>query len=131
VNTIPEDAPTGRARRTYSASFKAELVEQCRHAGVSLSAVAISNGMNPNVLRRWIKETHGSGVAMAPRTKSLSVDVQSAFVAVPMSATATQAANTAPAGVRIEIQRNGATVSVMWPASHLRESGAWVRDILR
>jgi transposase len=87
--------------------------------------------MNPNVLRRWIKEADGSGVAMAPRCKSLSVEVQPAFVAVPMSATGMQAPDAAPAGVRIEIQRNGATVSVMWPASHLRESGAWVRDILR
>ena len=131
MNTISENTPVGRARRTYTPSFKAELVEQCRHVGVSLAAVAISHGMNPNVLRRWIKEADDPGIDSTTRAKSLSVDVQSAFVAVPMSATATQALGAAPVGVRIEIQRNGATVSVMWPTSHLHDSGAWVRDILR
>ncbi|MCY0389998.1 transposase, partial [Robbsia sp. Bb-Pol-6] len=56
MHTIAEEAPRGRTRRTYSASFRAELIEQCRQPGVSCSAVAVSHGMNPNVLRRWIKE---------------------------------------------------------------------------
>jgi transposase len=55
VHTISQDISTGRTRRTYSTSFKSELIEQCRQVGVSCSAVAISHGMNPNVLRRWIK----------------------------------------------------------------------------
>ena len=65
MHTISQDLPRGRTRRTYSASFRAELVAQCRQVGVSCSAVAISNGMNPNVLRRWIKEAQGGGAAHA------------------------------------------------------------------
>jgi len=31
--------------------------------------------------------------------------------------------------VRIEIRRNGATVSVMWPTSSMLDSAAWFREI--
>lgn len=133
MHTISQDFPRGRTRRTYSASFRAELVEQCRQVGVSCSAVAISNGMNPNVLRRWIKEAQGGGAAVPVLLNPMSVDVQSAFVPLPLATVAARApsAAAAAADVRIEIQRNGATVSVMWPACRLDDSVAWVREILR
>jgi len=52
VATITLAAPNGRTRRTYSAAYRAQLVAQCRGLGVSCFAVAISHGMNPNVLRK-------------------------------------------------------------------------------
>ncbi|WP_422841703.1 transposase [Achromobacter xylosoxidans] len=59
-------ASCGRARRFYSASFKGELVAQCRQVDVSSAVIAISHSMNPNVLRRWIKESEsvqGAGLS--------------------------------------------------------------------
>jgi len=85
--------------------------------------------MNPNVLRRWIKEAQGGGAAVPVLLNPMSVDVQSAFVPLPLATVAARAPSAAD--VRIEIQRNGATVSVMWPAGRLEDSVAWVREILR
>ncbi len=41
------------ARRRFSAQFKLELVEQALRSDVSLSAVALANGINANQLARW------------------------------------------------------------------------------
>jgi transposase len=131
MHTISEDVPTGRTRRTYSASFKAELIEQCRQLGVSCSAVAISHGMNPNVLRRWIKEAENPSDASAPARKTIDVDLKPAFVALPMDGPAPQVHHAALVNVRIDIERNGTSVSVLWPHSRLSESAAWVREVLQ
>jgi transposase len=131
VHTISQDIPTGRTRRTYSTSFKSELIEQCRQVGVSCSAVAISHGLNPNVLRRWIKDAADPSDAASPAPKSVAVDVKPAFVALPMTVPIAQAPDAAQANVRIDIQRNGTTVSVLWPQLCLSDSAAWVREVLR
>lgn len=49
--------PSGRRRRRmHSPEFKAELVSHCQQAGVSVAAIAMEHGINPNLLRRWITE---------------------------------------------------------------------------
>lgn len=42
-------------RRWYEASFKREIVGQCLVAGASLSKVAIDHGLNPNMVRKWVR----------------------------------------------------------------------------
>ena len=131
MHTISQDISTGRTRRTYSTSFKSELIEQCRQVGVSCSAVAISHGMNPNVPRRWIKDAaHPRDAAAAP-PEPVDVELKPAFVALPMTVPTPQAPDAAQVNVRIDIQRNGRTVSVLWPHFCLSDSAAWVREVLR
>lgn len=52
------DVKTGvvgvRTRRTYSKQFKAEVAEQCLMPGASVSAIALSHGINANVIRKWL-----------------------------------------------------------------------------
>lgn len=43
-----------RKRRTYSKQFKAEVAAQCLMPGASVSAVALSHGINANVVRKWL-----------------------------------------------------------------------------
>ncbi|AJP57230.1 hypothetical protein UC34_09890 [Pandoraea vervacti] len=93
--------------------------------------MAISHGLNPNVLRRWIKDAADSSDAAPPALKSVVVDVKPAFVALPMTVPTPQAPDAAQANVRIDIQRNGTTVSVLWPQLCLSDSAAWVREVLR
>ena len=45
-----------RQLRNHSIEFKSDLVTMCRQPGVSLSAVALENGVNANFLRRWMKQ---------------------------------------------------------------------------
>ena len=52
------DAKTGvvgvRKRRMYSPQFKAEVAAQCLMPGASVSAIALSHGINANVIRKWL-----------------------------------------------------------------------------
>jgi transposase len=65
----------GRRRGRYSDAFKARLVAACSQPGVSTAAIALANGLNANLLRRWVSEQrHAPGGAQA------SSDVSLAFV---------------------------------------------------
>ena len=43
-----------RKRRTYSKQFKAGVAAQCLMPGASVSAIALSHGINANVIRKWL-----------------------------------------------------------------------------
>jgi transposase-like protein len=43
-----------RQRRSYPKSFKTQVVQECEQPGVSIVAIAMSHGINANVVRRWI-----------------------------------------------------------------------------
>jgi transposase-like protein len=51
---IKERRPNGR--NIYDGAARRELVRLCSEPGVSISMTALLNGMNTNVLRRWIDE---------------------------------------------------------------------------
>lgn len=57
VNTIPDlQAGPRRRRPTHSDEFKADAVASCLQPGMSMAAVAMSHGVNANLLRRWVRE---------------------------------------------------------------------------
>jgi transposase-like protein len=40
----------------HSAEFKTRVVMACEQAGASIAAIALANGVNANLARRWIRE---------------------------------------------------------------------------
>ena len=46
----------GRRRRTHQEEFKQAVVEACCEPGVSVSGIALANGVNANQVRRWVQE---------------------------------------------------------------------------
>ena len=56
-------APRGRHRRTYPDDFKTQVVAACLQPGVSMAAVALANGLDANLLRRWVMEVRGGGMS--------------------------------------------------------------------
>lgn len=126
-------------RREYSAEFKTSVLEQCRQPGASLAGVALGYGINPNMVHRWMRED---------RQRLELVELQrgtSAFVplqlppslgvgAGPGLAKCVQPAadqSAAAEGIRVEIQRAGAKVTVTWPLQSASECGVWLREWLR
>lgn len=58
-----------KTRRTYAPQFKREIVAQCSQAGASVSAIALSAGINANVIRKWLPKGRcaaSSDVALLP-----------------------------------------------------------------
>lgn len=115
--------PAGRRRRRkHSAEFKAELIRACQQPGVSSAAIALANGLNANMLRRWVNCAEQPESAAAP-AKPLPPTPE--FIPLQLPAPQPQT------DIRIELQRGGVNVSVIWPVSAAAECATWVRAVLR
>jgi transposase len=67
-------------RRVHSPDFKAQVIGECRRPGASIAAVAISHGLNPNVVRKWLAgnscKRMGAAVAASPPRPSPPPDIR-------------------------------------------------------
>jgi transposase len=77
-------------RRTYTESYKRDVVRQCGMPGVSVAAIALAHGMNANLVRRWIVgEQRRESVALAvPKPVMLPVTVAATTDALPATVAA-------------------------------------------
>jgi transposase-like protein len=130
--TEPASFPTGpaRRRRRHSPEFKAGVIGACRQPGVSIAGVALANGLNANLLRRWVAEVEHrdiEAVEMASNTPSTASRTAALASFVPLQCHP----DLAPADIRIEVERKGMVVKVSWPTSAASDCGAWLREVLR
>lgn len=49
-----------KTRRIYSDEFKAQVMAECEEPGASVAKVAMSHGINDNVVHRWRQLARGS-----------------------------------------------------------------------
>ncbi|MFA6922264.1 MAG: transposase [Gallionella sp.] len=108
-----------RHRRYHTLEFKQSLVALC-HPGISISGVALAQGVNANLLRRWIKQFSGVQLPQAINAPAKLVPVK---VNLPSDATISDA-------IEISIQKNSACVSIRWPASQATAFGQLLKDLL-
>lgn len=107
------------ARRVHSAEFKTLVLSECRQPGVSVAAVAIAHGLNPNIVHKWLAG-HGlkrMGVS-APNPATLSAPALQ-FVPVELAKPAQRSVNeqaTRP-DIRIEFDRHNLQVKLCCAAS--------------
>lgn len=63
-------------RRQHERSFKAELVKQCMEPGASVAAIALSGGVNANLLFKWRRDhMRASRPVCAAQTSTVLVPV--------------------------------------------------------
>jgi transposase len=79
--------PATHGRRTYSRQAKRALVQMCKAPGVSVSGLALSHGINANLLRRWISQNDAiePKPSAEPRAALLPVTTAPATPAAPAS----------------------------------------------
>ncbi|WP_168107959.1 transposase [Ramlibacter lithotrophicus] len=120
--------PAKRSWRRHSDEFKARVIEMARQPNTSVAAVALANGLNANMLRRWVRECEVAG-SISTEVASPREVVAPAFVQLPMHAPPPLLASPEPAAARIEveIQRNGTTVRASVPMDS--RSAAWLREV--
>ena len=127
MNTIPNQISDGRRRRrTHSAEFKAQVVALCCEPGVSIAAVAMANGVNANLARRWVVAAE-QGATDGERSVAVARGVAhtQAFVPVPLPCT-----QPTP-DIRIELRRGATAITVHWPSVEAVQCAAWMRELLR
>lgn len=126
------DAKVKRTRRRHSEEFREEVVAASGQAGVSVSAVALANGLNTNLLRRWIKEHREHLPANGPdRTDATPSQAKSALM-VPVTIESVEPSDLPlPSEIRIDIRRGPTTVQMAWPLAHAAMLGEVMKDLLR
>lgn len=132
-------------RRVHGAEFKAKVLAQCRESGASVAAVAQANGLNVNLVRKWME---GRGLKRC----GLAVDGEAArqalvpaqpagvlqFVPVELAASSRDvqppvscgsAASSEPTHIHVELRQGGACLDVRWPASQAWQCAAWLGEL--
>ena len=113
-----------RRRRRYSAEFKAEAVAACQQLGVSMASVALSRGLNANLLRRWVVEAEQKGpVPVSPH--KAPVQSGGGFVPVPLMSSSAEPA------IRIELRGSSGVIIVQWPVSAASACAVLLRELTR
>jgi transposase len=120
-----------RSRRRYTDEFKKQAIEACLQPGISMASVALANGLNANLLRRWVTERQdeAAGSAILPDQRPLEIAEPTTPGLVPITVAMP---GTPPSGeIKIEIHRNQMLISVTWPVAESASCADWLRDLLR
>ena len=127
MHTIPNEASAPRAqRRFYSPELKTQVVKECRQSGASIAKVALSHGINANIVHRWLHED--SRAALLLRAQSfipLSLD----NAPTPPTRTDDGTAGS-PQDIRVQVQRGDNAILVSWPLQGADTCAAWLREWL-
>ena len=118
----------GRRHARYSDEFKRQVVAACLTPGVSKAAIALANGLNANMLRRWVVESsQGGNSQQTTNTKSLPPP-QGKPNFVPVTFAPTPSAQ-AP-DIRIELQHTSTAIQIHWPMAASSQCAQWLREVL-
>jgi len=110
-----------KARRSYSDEFKVQVLAECEEPGASVAKVAMSHGINDNVVHRWRQVVREGRPVAAPSPRSEFVPV----------ALTTSSPSLSGNDIRVEIRRGVTAMTVSWPLSAAAECAAWLRDWLK
>ena len=104
-------------RRRHSGELKAQVLSECARPGVSVASVAMSHGINANVVHKWRRL---AGAAPLPIASFVPVALPAPTYAAP-----------APADIRMELRRGATSMTITWPAAAAADCAAWMRELLR
>ena len=108
-----------RRRRRHSAEFKQQVLAECERSGSSVARVALSHGLNPNLVHKWRHQDRDDG--------RVGHDGGESFVPVTLAAPVAATPSVTPAPIQIEVRQVTATVQIRWPASAAAECATWLR----
>jgi transposase len=110
-----------RKRRRYSAELKAQILAECATPGASVAKVALSHGINANIVHGWRKRSRNSEAPPAMARQEF----------VPVTVAPTVAERSDERGIEIELRRGAVTIKLLWPLSAADDLAAWTRELLR
>jgi transposase len=108
------------ARRRYGEEFKARVMAECDAPGASVAKVAMSHGINANIVHRWRQ--------LARQARPALPGPSGAFVPVAIAASPAQGATN---DIQIQLRRGTTTMAITWPVSAAADFAVWMRELLR
>ena len=126
MHTMASKANASRPqRRFYSPQLKGQVTQECRQSGASVAGVALSHGINANIVHRWLREHSQTALVVQSQANA------NAFVPVTLDEPVPSSAPQAAPDIRVEVQRANATIVVKWPLQGSAACAAWLREWLR
>lgn len=115
---MPDAKPA--TRRRHDPELKRQVLAECAAPGASVAKVAMSHGLNANLVHKWRRTVaHDRDAAIASAFVPVSV--------VPAAPPTVQASQF----IEVDLQRGPVTVRVRWPMASSASCGAWLREMLR
>ena len=116
-------------RKRHSAELKAQILAECAAPGASVARVAMSHGINANVVHRWRQLARGGGTGrtLVPMAAAAPSAIEG-FVPVMVGAARTAAL---VGDIHIELRRGPTALTIRWPVSAATDCAAWLRELLR
>ena len=102
-------------RRRHSAELKAQVLAECAQPGASVASVAMSHGINANVVHKWRRLAGAAPLPIA------------SFVPVALPAPAC----VMPSDIRMELRRGATSMTITWPTAAAADCAVWMRELLR
>jgi len=110
-----------RKRRRYSSELKAQILAECDVSGASVAKVAMSHGINANILHGWRKLARQGEVAINVTQREF----------VPVAVAPPPEVRVRDERIEVELRRGALTMKVTWPMSAAADLAAWTRELLR
>ncbi len=129
---MADEVQAQRPRRRHSSEFKAQVIQDCGQAGVSIRSIALLHDVDPSFVRHWLAVHRAQAGAVAVVGKSQPIgrhrlmEVNGQFLAVEFDKK-----DSAAGGIRLKLRRGTATAVVDWPVQDSLACGAWLCEWLR
>jgi transposase len=107
------------SRRRHDAELKRQVIAACAASGASVAQVAMSYGLNANLVHKWRRLAGCNG---EPAGSPAFVPVSVVTEAPPCEP---------PQSIELELQCGPVHVRVRWPMSGAASCAAWLREMLR
>jgi transposase len=115
VDTITDSKKI--TRRRHAPDLKAKILRECDQPGASVASVAMSHGINANVVHKWRRQANAGVAPLA----------DAAFIPIALPAPVA----TASQEIRVELRRGATAMTITWPVASAAECAVWMRELLR
>lgn len=113
------EAQESRKRRRYSPELKSQILAECDVPGASVAKVAMSHGINANIVHGWRKLVREAGSPPVVRQEFVPVAIAPALPVLDERS------------VDVELRRGATTIKLSWPLSASGDLANWMRELLR
>lgn len=119
--------PAARRHRRHSEEFKKQIIEACLQPGISVSAIALANQLNTNMVRTWVKEYRELRGDPPRVRKAEPIPDEPAPMMVPIQIRETET----EAAIRVSVRMVDREIEVNWPVADARMCIQWLHEVLR
>ncbi len=112
------------SRRPHSAELRARVLAECLQPGASVARVAMTHGLNANLVHKWRRAAEAAKAR--PAARAVTQGDAGAFISLAMPP---HAAAAALPDIRIELRRGATAMTITWPSAASADCAAWIREL--